>query len=90
MQVKRRKASHFRWNYHGLEAVTFQFILGLYQSRFPSFQTVFHLPIFFFSFRPTWLSVFSPLVSPRVTGMRARWKIQIKPLKGTNEGVAQT
>ena len=45
---------------------------------------------FFFSFRPTWLSVFSPLVSPRVTGMHARWKIQIKPLKGTNEGVAQT
>ena len=46
--------------------------------------------LFFFSFRPTWLSVFSPLVSPRVTGMHARWKIQIKPLKGTNEGVAQT
>lgn len=45
---------------------------------------------FLFSFRPTWLSVFLPLVSARVTGMHARWKIQIKPLKGTNEGVAQT
>ena len=46
--------------------------------------------LFFFLVSPYMVSVFSPLVSPRVMGMRARWKIQIKPLKGTNEGVAQT